>query len=143
MTVVVSASDRIEEMLGDIDYDPEELGLYPFMVRVGCVKMAAPRHERFEYLINFGQSHVSSVFNGTPLGSEMLFMFPERFMSVHEQQQFMSTLKKHPSAEGFTKVDIITSSPLIIGNFMRQMIRILTWEDDALHDGTPQWKEAA
>jgi len=137
--MITNANSAIEEMLGDIDYDPKEMGLYPFMVRVGCVKMAAPRHDRFEYLLNFGQSHISSVFNGTPLGKNMLFVFPERFMGVHEQQQFMTTLKKHPGAKDFTSVDIITSSPLIVGNFMRQMIRILTWPDDDVHNGQPQW----
>ena len=138
--MTTTANDLIEEMLGDIDYDVEELGLYPFMVRVGCVKMAAPRHDRFEYLLNFGMSHIPSVFNGTPLGTDLLFVFPERFMGVHEQQQFMSTLKKHPDAKDIQQVDIITSSPLIVGNFMRQMIRILTWDDDDSHNGTPQWR---
>ena len=135
--MISRASDLIEEALGDIDYEPGEL--FPFFVRVGCVKMAAPRHPRFEYYLNFGRSDIDKVFTGEPLTGNLLFVFPERFMSVHEQQQFMATLKKHRAANHIDRLDLITSSPLLVGSFKREMIRILTWEDDELSNGRPQW----
>lgn len=38
-------------------------------------------------------------------------------MSVHEQQAFIHALEKHPDFVNVNSVDIITSSPLVIGAF--------------------------
>lgn len=132
------SGDIIEEWLGDIKpEDQAHRNTYPFVVRVGCVKMAAPRHERFEFIREMGSGLLDRVFGGITdfrkeLTGTVTFIFPERHMSVHEQQSMMSALAKHTKV---TQVDIITSSPLIIGSFHKEMIRILTWPDDHRHNG--------
>lgn len=138
MSNITAASSFIEEMLGDIKQ--ELCDLYPFIVRVGVVKMAAPRHERFEYLREMGASDIDRVFHGKPFGKDTLtFFFPERHMSVHEQYGFMSVLTRHPHVDEITNVDIITSSPILIGNFYANSIRILTWPDDKDHNEEAKW----
>ena len=139
--MVQTVGNLLEEWLGDISEKDSLTGnLYPFKVRVGVVKMAAPRHERFEYALEMGRGDIDKVFDGVPFSSTgLVFMFPERHMSVHEQRGFMSTLTKHPDVGKITNVDILTSSPLMISDFHSEMIRILTWEDDLVHDGGPNW----
>lgn len=134
---MISAADLIEEMLGDIKPigDKDVYKLYPFFVRVGCVKMAAPRHPRFEYIKELGSGIIDNIFTGRELPSFMTLVFPERHMSVHEQQQLMIAVLANPGVSKVKQVDILTSSPLIIGNFHRESIRILTWPDDEKHNG--------
>lgn len=127
-----SVSDKFNEMLGDID----PYAHTDYALRVGCVKMAAPRHERFELIREMGVSDLDNLFNGLEFSSENLtFSFPERWLSVHEQQAFMYAMEKHPHFKMVKSIDIITSSPLIIGSFRRESIRILTWDDDEIHNG--------
>jgi len=135
--MISCAHDLIEEMLGDIQPDDRQ----PIFYRVACVKMAAPRHDRFEFYVGMGSAHIDRIFTGETFGSDVLsFIFPERFMSVHEQQAMISTLQKHPDAKKLERVDIVTSSPLIIGNFYRENIRICEWDDDEKHNGRPQYE---
>jgi hypothetical protein len=98
--------------------------------------MAAPRHERFDFIREMGYADIERVFSGAPFNKDVLtFVFPERHMSVHEQHSFMSVLNKHPDAANLKRVDILTSSPIQISSFHAEMIRILTWEDDVVHSG--------
>ncbi len=123
--------------MGDIT---ERDDMYPFMVRVGCVKMAAPRHERFEYYRDMGMGNVEDLFDGRRFRTDHLtFVFPERWMSVHEQQAMMLIMTKHPYVDQVKQIDMLTSSPLIIGNFHNFSIRILTWDDDNQFNGQLQW----
>jgi hypothetical protein len=134
MTKAQSFKDLLDEWLGDIKPESQaHHDLYPFVVRVGIVKMAAPRHERFDLIRDSGSGNIGRLFRGNGELSETLtFVFPERHMSVHEQQSMMSVLAKHTEV---THVDIITSSPLLISSFHNTMIRILTWPDDDKHNG--------
>lgn len=134
MVAVMTAKGWFDEMLGDIKYSPDSAAgkLYPFFVRVGCVKRRPPRHAFFEMFREMGAVAIDAVFEHDPLGqSHLSFVFPERHMGVAEQQAFMHYLEKHPEAKDIKAVDIITSSPLIVGSFMRDHIRILTWEEDS------------
>lgn len=138
MTNMHSLAAIIDEMLGDIDPETGKVH-YPFGWRVGCVKMASPRHERFDFIRDIGSKLVDDVFNNRTISdSHLTFVFPERHMGIHEQQAFTHTLCKHKDTGNIQQVDMITSSPLIIGGFNRECIRILTWNDDHLHDGTLQ-----
>jgi len=131
-----SLYDQFEEWLGAIHYTEDEscAKTYPFFVRVGCVKACPPRHERFEFIREIGGGLIEAVMRGTPLSDteHLTFAFPERHMSVHEQQAFMLKLATHPDAmSGKIKtVDILTSSALMISSFHREQILILEWEDD-------------
>ncbi len=142
-TRIASGENLFEEMLGDINYSKKsEAGkLYPFKVRVGCVKRRPPRHEFFEFLREMGSGDIDLVFNGESFGGAktLLFVFPERWMGVAEQSAFMYVLKRHPEAKTLEQVDILTSSPMIIGNFMSAHIRVLTWPDDDNYNGAPEF----
>jgi hypothetical protein len=135
MTTIQSLTDLLDSWLGDIDPN-EAKNLYPFGWRVGCVKMASPRHERFDMIRETGMSLLDKVFNNDDLPEgQLTFIFPERHMGVHEQQAFTHALSKHKDASKITEVDLITSSPLVISGFNRENIRILTWDDDEQYNG--------
>lgn len=141
---ITSAASLFEEWLGSIKPQSEwtknaqitktiENNIF---WRVGCVKMSAPRHPRFEYFLGLGTAAIDQLFNGGTFESEVLtFMFPERYMSVHEQQRFTYEIGKHKDVGKIKRIDMLTSSPLVIGGFHREQIRILTWDDDDKHNG--------
>ena len=98
--------------------------------------MRAPRDPFFEFMIDMGRMDIEDMFQTKPFRPGSLsFIFPERWMSVHEQQRFVSAIEENPTVDRLTSVDLITSSPLIIGGFHRGQIRILTWEDDDKYNG--------
>lgn len=135
MTNTTTLSNWLDSLLGDINPD-EAKPEYPFGWRVGCVKMASPRHERFDIVRDLGASLIEALFCNKDLpAGKLTFVFPERHMSVHEQQAFTLALMSHKNADNITSIDLITSSPLIIGNFHRESIRILSWDDDEKHSG--------
>ena len=131
MTNVISAGEIFEQMLGDIDYE-DDMDLFPFKVRVGIAKYRPPRHEFFDFIRDMGSVHIGPILKGEPLNHSgiLTFVFPERWMSVHDARAFMLKLTRHPEANKIEQVDIITSSPLMVGDFRREMIRILEWPDD-------------
>lgn len=135
-----SLADQFDNWLGGINYPKDSFAgqLYPFWHRVGIVQKAPPRHERFEFMIDMGLPDIERVFTGEPLSSEHLtFVFPERYMSVHEQQAFMAVLNKHPDAvSGRIKtMDMLTSCSLLISSFHKEAILILNWPDDDEYAG--------
>ena len=83
-----------------------------------------------------GSAAIDAIFEHCPLNQQDLaFVFPERHMGVAEQHSLTHHLAAHPEDSKTLTVDIITSSPMIIGSFMREQIRILTWpEDSGLYD---------
>lgn len=134
MITVTSVDSIIENMLNGIEYDKDSKAgrLYPFKVRVGCVQRRPPRHEFFECILDMGRLDVEKTLTGKSFEGkdELTLIFPERWLGVAEQQAFMRKLKEHPEANLLKRVDIITSSPMIIGNFYKEQILILKWEDD-------------
>ncbi len=128
---VTTLAQMFEDMLGCINYDMNsEIGkLYPFKVRVGCIKRRPPRHKFFVHILDMGMLDIDKVFNKKSFNKKKLtFVFPERWLGIVEQQSFMFNLNKHP--DNLEQVDILTSSPLLISDFMREHIRIIIWEDD-------------
>lgn len=137
MQTFSSAGDLFEEMLGDINYEGDDLSmkLYPFKVRVGMPYRRPPRHKMWYYFLEMGHPDIDSVFMKEPFTKNHLtFVYPERWMNVSEQRNFMSQLKKHPDVDKIKQVDIITHSPLMLGDFTRHMIRVLKWDDDILYE---------
>ena len=136
---VTTGEQIFDEMLGDIDYPKDSSAgkLYKFKCRVGCVKRRPPRHKYFDYIREMGTGDVDRVFSGESFNGKknLTFVFPERHMGVAEQQAFSHVLNEHPEADSLEQVDIITSSPWLIGSFYAQQIRILTWPDDDEYNG--------
>ncbi len=127
---IKSMTNVFDDMLGSINY--EDKGLYNFKVRVGVVKYRPPRHEFFDNMRQMGLVNIDAVLNHKPLKNpeELTFVFPEAHMSVHEEYRFMSELNNHPETDKIKQVDILTKSPIMVSGFQREMIVILTWEDD-------------
>lgn len=137
-TTFRNLGSMFEEMLGDINYEDNEfaMSLYPFKVRVGMPYRRPPRHEMWQFFLEMGHPDIDLVFNNESFEgrTSLTFVFPERWMNVSEQRHLMYCLKKHQDAETIEQVDIITHSPLILGDFASHMIRVLKWEDDILYE---------
>lgn len=131
-----AGTDIFEEMLGDINYpaDSKAGKTFPFKMRCGVIKRRPPRHEFFEFILNMGKVNIDPIMNHQSFTEDgplnLTFVFPERWMGVKEQQDFMYAMALHPDVERIKSVDVITSSPLIVGNFFKEQVRILTWADD-------------
>jgi hypothetical protein len=135
MTNIQSGTQFFDELLGDIDTN-QNYASHKLIYRVGCIKMRAPRDPMWEYLIDMGRGHLNDIFDSKIISAGSLtFVFPERWLGVHEQQRFVSALEDVNGSENITQVDIITSSPMIISGFHREQIRILTWDDDDKYNG--------
>ena len=135
-TKVQSGTTLFDSMLGSIDYpeDSKAGRLYPFKVRCGVIKRRPPRHEFFELIIDMGRGDITRVLENKKFRGkgivDLAFIFPERWMNVVEQQQFMRLLLRHQDVARIRCVDLLTSSPILTGEFFREQIRIVTWSDD-------------
>lgn len=123
------------ELFGEKEWPKErsdsEKRIYPeFRVKLCVIKYRNPRHEYFQFGIDMGLSNIDKVFNKEPLSGQLTFVFPERWMSVHEQSAFMLYLKQNPTAHEITGVDMITSCPMMVSSFTSESIRICTFPDD-------------
>jgi hypothetical protein len=94
-------------------------GQVPVPMACAVIKALPPRDEEFEFYLDLGMSNIEKIFSKSPLelrlSKELTFMFPERWMSVHEQRMFPTRIREHPQAKEIEAVWIITSSPIIIG----------------------------
>jgi hypothetical protein len=130
MTTIISQGSMFDEMLGDIA--PNKGELYPFNVRVGLVKYRPPRHDFFEFMQYMGKLDIGPILYHEKFNpaSVLTFVFPEAWMSVHEERMFMYKLKDHPEVANIKQVDIITKSVMIVSDFKSEMVRVITWPDD-------------
>lgn len=137
-----SMGSWFDQMLGDISYEPDSAAgkLYPFFCRVGCVKRRPARHEFFEMFLNVGQTLIDPIMHHDKLNhSQIALVFPERWMGQAERQAFTHCLKTHPEVKVVKQLDMITSDPMLIGSFMADHIRVLTWPaDEGLYDGASE-----
>ncbi len=136
-TTFTNLGSMFDEMLGDINYEDHEMSmsLYPFKVRVGMPYRRPPRHQMWEFCLELGRMDIDRVFMKKPFKTNSLtFVYPERWMNVSEQRNFMHQLNQHPEVETLKQVDIITHSPLMLGDFTQYMIRVLKWDDDLLYE---------
>lgn len=99
-----------------------------------------PRDERFEFIREMGTGLIQVILEHKPLdfrvktndgGQALQFTFPERWMSTQEEYIFYSKVATHPQIKNakMTIIDLITKSPLIIGNFLKDDILIFRADD--------------
>lgn len=103
-----------------------------------CVMHIPPRDQRFECEREFGSGKLDAVLTHQPLlpdyrtkngkGRHLLFVFPERHLSTQEEYVFVPRLITHPDIQSakMTVIDLVTKSPLIVGNFIRDDVRIVS-----------------
>jgi len=87
-----------------------------------CLRVAVagprvtPRDERFEYFRDVGVKYLEPILHQTPIDESYLrLVFPERWLSVHEQHYLLYSLEHHPDTKSgkITNVDVLTQNPLI------------------------------
>ena len=104
------------------------LGLFPFPIRVILTYRRTPRHPSFEYTVDMGRGYIEKLFDTKEeIKGDLTFVFPERWMNVSEQRRFPGLLRKQ---KGITSVEIITHSPILIGEFDAATVRIAYFDDD-------------
>ncbi len=117
-TVHVSTKTSFFDNLGgsSIEGNPQ----YPFRLRVLVAGYrVTPRHSMFEYFRELGMNQIPDILYHKRLKGKDLnfdFVFPERWMSVHEQSLFIHRLETHPDVAKIKSVSIITQNALIVGN---------------------------
>lgn len=118
----------------DVEFSDMVKSIYPnFKALLSVIKYRPPRHKYFEYLLEMGRADIDRAFSKEPFKTNNLFfVFPERFMSVQETCHFMNAICKHPDAleNKISTVLVVTSSPMIITDFMSEQVRIIEFEDD-------------
>lgn len=94
--------------------DPKPGG---FDMRVICCKNVPPRDPRFEYVSEVGYAAVTRLFAHKdhpvkiqPSEDHISIMFPERYLSVHEQRWLGTALEE----AGYKRADVISSSVFIV-----------------------------
>ena len=127
--------EEITTLLNEIDVDNMMAAMvYPhFKVRVGVIKDRPPRHPAFNFCLDMGREDIVRALQGRTFRvNKLLFVFPERWMSVCELTKFMDALHQHPDAEAgrIKEVTIITSSPQLLTNFPAQSLRVISFNDD-------------
>ena len=112
-----------------------------------CLMHIPPRDERFEFDRDWGAPKIKAVMEHLPItldktvdsgGQHIMFVFPERWMSTQEEYMFVPMLKTHPqiTSAKMTIIDLVTKSPLIVGNFLADDVRIVKQDDS---DGTAEY----
>ena len=131
--VMVRSLDAWFEKLGgsSIEGAPE----YPFRLRVLVAGYrVTPRHSMFSSLLEMGSLMIPKILRHEPLelesGAELLFVLPERWMSVHEQKLFVRRLTTHPEVRNLEGVDIVTQGVLIIGGVKARSVSIFEIQDN-------------
>jgi hypothetical protein len=135
-TMIRNLSNILSEIFPHAgDVLPEQVKkVYPtFNAYISVIKARPPRHSYFEWFIDMGRGDIDSVFSGELFTKkELVFVFPERWMSVHEQRAFMNVLRNHPSQKKIETVLIATSSPIMVSDFFKEQVRIISFNDDRM-----------
>lgn len=107
----------MEQFFGKIEVGNVKERGYKLRIAVAGYRVT-PRDKAFEYFRDMGMQHLESILHQKTIGlSYMALVFPERWLSVHEQQQLIYAIDKHPDVKSkvLTAVDIFTQNPLIVG----------------------------
>ena len=108
----------------------------PFVCRIVVARDIPPRHPYFSIIREMGAAPYifDNIFQNKPESAfrkdeSFMFGFPERHLSVSEQQEFTSALCKHRDAKKMKYVDIVTSSPLMISDHSKECISIISFPE--------------
>lgn len=106
--------------------------IYDFDVKVCIAPRVPPRDPMFEYVIYMGRGDMEQLFvKRQPLKtSHALWVFPENHLTVHEQQALMYVVDKCGLRGELQSLQMITQSPLIVSDFTRDHIRIISTKVD-------------
>jgi hypothetical protein len=106
---------------------------YGFNLRVVVPTDIPARHSTFSWIRGMGVTKFDEIFSGTLsyLPDEWLLAFPERHCSIVEQCGLILQMTKLNEKTGnrMKQLDIITSSPHIISDCMKEAISLISFPD--------------
>lgn len=122
----------IDDLFDDgLEDEGIEKVLYPhFDVRVGVPLCMPPRDDFFEYILDMGRTNIDCVMKAEKIDPNPFFCLPERWLSVQEGRYFMAALNQNPNRNKLGVVRILTQSPILIGEFPRNCIRMFRLNGD-------------
>jgi hypothetical protein len=137
MVTACTTSTIFDDAFADIDTaaiakDRYNLGRpLRFIQRCLVARDIPPRHERFDCVREIGCGRIDALLNNRPFTAfwNLEFYFPEQWMTPWEQQRFVPCIYHHPSTARLELLDILTGSPIIVGNFLASEVRILSTPD--------------
>lgn len=135
----VVKSKNLAQWIDDMfDDGPEDDGiekdLYPyFEVKVVIPLCMPPRDDFFQWILDMGRDNVDRVMNAQGIDENPFFCLPERWLSVQECRYFMAALNQNPNRRKLGIVRMMTQSPILIGEFPRNCIRIVRLDNDEKH----------
>lgn len=100
---------------------------FPFRLKVLCNRSIPPRSPMYEYIgPETSLSFVNRVYNhSSDLPAEATVIFPETWLSVHEQRSFMADILNHPDVGSLKELRIVTQSPILMGEFQGKNVLIV------------------
>lgn len=120
---IASAANWFDRIWNRGDTTNASVSEYPFRLRVLVPgPRVTPRHSMFEYFLEMGVGLIPRILRHEPLNLDLrdgkkvylLFVLPERHLSVHEQRMFIHRLGTHPEAGTISGVDIVTQEALLV-----------------------------
>lgn len=129
-----SATRIVEYILGQ-EWQPDKQYHTEFPIRCLAIVSRPSRDDYFELFRDVGKPNIDKALYNRPglapkPGSVLVFVFPERHMSVGEQRNFISTLHKHSESDNIERVDLVTSSPIILSDLFANQIMTVLWPED-------------
>lgn len=84
-------------------------------IRVACAGVqVCPRDPMFEWHLDRGRNLIEKLLRRKKLGvSHLEFVFPERWMNIHERRLLLEAILNHPEIKS---ADILMQDPLIAGS---------------------------
>ena len=140
MSITVSSpAEWVSNLFPESPTDRQLKDCFNIWWRVVCCSIPS-RDPEFEYMKDFGAGNIVPALEHDTLkmsvstkdgGQHLGFFFPERYITTQEEYMFVPMIKDHPQVKKakFTIVDIVTKSPLIVGNFMKDDVRIVQREE--------------
>lgn len=95
--------------------DADRFMVHDIRLRVACAGVrVCPRDPMFEWHLDRGRNHIEKLLRRETLGvSHLEFVFPERWMNIHERRLLVDAIVNHPEIKS---ADILMQDPLIAGS---------------------------
>lgn len=106
-----------------------------------AVMSIPPRDPRFEFIKEMGCGQLDNILCDRPInmsattergGQHLRLVFPERHLTTQEEHILVPCLQWHHQIKDapLTIIDIVTKSPLMVGNFLKEDVRIIRDAED-------------
>lgn len=118
-------------------YIEECMKTYGFLLRVVVSKDIPPRHSMFSWIRGMGVTKFDEIFQGkVHFPSDWLIAFPERHISIDEQQKLIHQICKvnDKNKRPLKKLDILTQSAFIMSDTKADCMSIIGFKGKPTYD---------